>query len=468
MNVWGQMLETILELIDEAIHVVDQNGVTVYYNQVAASHDGLTRKEVLGKHLLDVFPSLSEDSSTLLKVMKTKKAIYQKSQTYKNNKGFTIDTINTTIPLFIDQQLYGAIEIAKDMKQIKQLSEKILELQQMDDNRRDNRKQTKEPKLSEWNDIMTDDPTMIAQMHIGKKAAETNHPIIVYGETGTGKELFVQALHRQSKRKNERFIVQNCASLPSSLLESLLFGTTKGSFTGAVDRKGLFELAHKGTLFLDEIQSMPLDFQAKILRTIEDGFIRRVGGTESYRIDVRIIVAMNQHPLECVELGLLRQDLYYRLSLFLIELPTLKERNEDIPILVDYFLKKANRPTAKLDANTVHLLQAYDWPGNIRELRHVIEYALTMSEEDTISLHHLPHHLQKKISSISVEKKSSQTLKDKLVKEEMSYIKDALKATGGNIKQAANHLGIPRQTLQYKLKKYQSNDERKKGGKPND
>ncbi|KMK76678.1 ATPase AAA [Alkalihalobacillus pseudalcaliphilus] len=452
-------LEIIIESIDEAIHIVDQDGVTMYYNSIAAKLDGLSQEEVIGKHLLTNFPSLTSESSTLLQVLSTKKAIFKRPQNYYNHYGQLIETINTTIPLLYKGELLGAIEIAKDIKHIKQLSEKLLELENLHRTMTSPRQKQNSNKntLYQWHDIITEDPVMIEQIEIAQKAARTTYPIMVYGETGTGKELMVQAIHSESNRQAGPFVVQNCASLPGSLLESLLFGTKKGSFTGAVDRKGLFELADKGSLFLDEIQSMPLDFQAKILRTIEDGYIRRVGGTESYQIDVRVIVAMNKHPLECLEQGVLREDLYYRLSFFLLELPPLKKRQADIARLIRHFCTLNAKTEVQLEDSVQQFFEKYTWPGNIRELKHVIEYAITLCSDRIIMPQHLPLHLQKKYEQLL----SSNTrfakrigLKEQLEEDERHYIKEALERTKGNVKKAAELLDIPRQTLQYKIKKF--------------
>ena len=450
------MLEAILNSIDEAIHAVNFEGITIFYNKVASKHDGVNIDEVLGKHVLDVFPSLNRETSTLLKVIKNGQPIYQQSQTYKNIRGQLIDTVNTTLPIKVGEKIIGAVEIAKDLSTVKQLSQKLLDLQAKVD-----KKKTKPSSVHgakyHWNDIITACDKMEIVKEHANRAANTSSPVMIYGETGTGKELLVQSIHNASSRMKEPFIAQNCAALPASLLESILFGTNKGSFTGAIDRPGLFELAHGGTLFLDEINSMPLDIQAKLLRVLEDGIIRRVGGTKSYEIDVRVIVAMNEHPVECIEKNLLRSDLYYRLNVFFMKIPPLKERKEDIPLLVDHFTKKYNYKLNKLvnniDDEVLYHHEKHPWPGNIRELEHAIEYAMNMVDGDLITMEHLPIYLKETIENTD-EKVSLQPLRLTLEQTEISLIKQALKETKGNILRAAKILEIPRQTLQYKMKKY--------------
>lgn len=454
-----QMLEAILGSIDEAIHAVNSEGITIFYNKVAAKHDGVEIDEVLGKHVLEVFPSLNNETSTLLKVIETGKPIYQQSQTYKNTKGVLIDTINTTLPIKVGDRIVGAIEIAKDLSRVKQLSQKLHELQE-----RVVTQKMKPVTISgakyHWDDFITASETMKNVKVHAKRAAGSTSPVIVYGETGTGKELLVQSIHNASPRSNGPFIAQNCASLPESLLESILFGTKKGSFTGSVDRAGLFELAHGGTLFLDEIHAMPLDFQMKLLRVLEDGVIRRVGGTESYVVDVRIIVAMNEHPLDCLEKNTLRSDLYYRLNVFFIGIVPLRERKEDISLLANHFMKKynyqLNKLVIKIDDKVISLLEGLEWPGNVRELENTMEYAMNIVDGDTIRLEHLPPILKEPVGATSAieEKTLLKPLRVAVEQTERKMILQALSITKGNILKASNILKIPRQTLQYKMKKH--------------
>ncbi len=449
------MLEAILSSIDEAIHAVNDKGITIFYNQVAAKHDGVEIDEVLGKHVLDVFPSLNKQTSTLLKVIDTGKPIFQQSQSYKNSKGQLIDTVNTTLPIKVGNKIVGAVEIAKDFTRVKQLSQKLLELQE-----KVNGQQTKPVESTgakyKWDNIISASDGMKQVITLAKKAANSSSPVMVFGETGTGKELLVQSIHHASSRKNGPFIAQNCSSLPESLLESILFGTKKGSFTGSVDRAGLFELAHGGTLFLDEIHTMPLDFQTKLLRVLEDGIIRRVGGTNSYAVDVRIIVAMNEHPSILLDKKLLRTDLYYRLNVFFLELPPLRERKEDIDLLTHYFIQKYNYHFNKLvigaEEQVLKTVKQYNWPGNVRELEHTIEFAMNMvDEEDILTDRHLPSFIK---SEKQKEKITIRPLRQIIEQTEKDMIEQALELSKGSVVKASLLLEIPRQTLQYKMKKY--------------
>lgn len=455
----NELMKAILGTIDEGIHVVDANGMTIFYNYVAAKHDGLEINEVLGKHILESFPSLTTETSTLLKVIQSGEPIYNQHQSYHNLRGQLIDTVNTTLPIKVQEELIGAVEIAKDISKVRQLSEKLIDLQMKVAGRTPSKKVIPTPNYH-MTDIITVNKELISLKDKALKVSQTSSPILIYGETGTGKELLVNSIHNASPRKNSAFIAQNCAAIPASLLESVLFGTAKGSYTGAVERAGLFELADGGTLFLDELNSMPLEIQAKLLRVLQDGIIRRVGGTKETTVNVRIIAALNERPETCIKEQTLRKDLYYRLNVVFFRLPALKERKEDIPVLIDHFIQKYNFKFDKLVTH-IHpfvkkLFLAYDWPGNVRELEHAIESAMNIVEGDMILTEHLPLHLLEGRAPESKQvSQEMSSLRLALQETEINIIQEAMTQTDGNIQKAAKLLDIPRQTLQYKIKKYE-------------
>ncbi len=387
-----------------------------------------------------------------MKVLDTKKPIVHQVQHYQNLNGEDVCTVNTTLPIFIDGNIAGAVEIAKDYSTIQKLTDTIVDLQSKI--KRSSRKKVIK-KHAAFETIVTNDTRFKQTKELAQKVAPTDANVLIYGETGTGKELFVQAIHEASKRKNKPFIAQNCAALPESLLESLLFGTTKGSYTGAIERAGLFELVDGGTLFLDELNSMPLDLQAKMLRVLEDGVIRRIGDNKTRKVDVRVITAMNQPPEICLRENKIRTDLYYRLNVFSLYIPPLRERTEDVLLLASYFLKEYNKSYKKgvlqIDEEAKDRLQAYQWPGNVRELKHTIEHAVIIAEGNTLTANCLPRTFRKEKFS---KKKGIMPLREALHQTEKELIDQALIETEGNILQAAKMLGIPRQTLQYKLSKY--------------
>lgn len=453
-----EVLAAILKGIDEGIHVVDLDGNTIFYNEIAARHDGLEVSEVIGRPVLKVFPSLDKETSTLLKVMKTKKPIYNQTQSYVNLHGAQIETINTTLPITVDGKVAGAVEIAKDYSRLKLLSESLLDL----------RKKIKQPvkkKTPVQNVQYTLDSLLTINQEMQKikkeaaKLAKSDSSILVFGESGCGKELFVQGLHHASSRAAGPFIAQNCAAIPESLLESILFGTAKGSYTGAVDRPGLFELADGGTLFLDEIHAMPIELQAKLLRVLEDGIVRRVGSPKSSHVDVRVIAAMNIHPVEALERNQIRTDLFYRLNVLTFGLLPLRDRKEDIEFLTHHFIREFNQVLHKnlsgIGEDVLALFRQYHWPGNVRELKHAIEYMMNVCEDHFLKAEDLPvimkQQLQKDEQAVSLK---VQPLKASMEEQEKALIKKALLETNGNIKRAAKLLEVPRQTLQYKLAKY--------------
>ena len=286
--------------------------------------------------------------------------------------------------------------------------------------------------------------------------------VLIAGETGTGKELVARAIHQQSTRKNALFVAVNCAAIPSEMLESELFGHERGAFTGAVkDRIGKFELADGGTLFLDEVTEMPIALQAKLLRALQEGSIERLGSNRQLNVDIRIVAATNRDPMQAIKEGKLREDLYYRLNVFRIDLPPLRDRLSDIKILAMHFLKKRN---VNLDDNAALLLENYTWPGNIRELENVLERAAIVCGGHTIKAQNLPTDMLASNSSAVqlmpnsnnlAKQTSSLSLPQAVQAVEMELIAEALKLSNNNKSRAAKLLDISERSLWYKLSRYQ-------------
>ena len=448
-----------MDLINDGVHIVDANGKIVYYNNAAKELDEIEVDKAVGRHILEVYPSLSIETSTLLKVLKTGVPIFNMEQNFLNYKGDKISTINSTLPIFYNNKVVGSLEISRNITTVKELSEKIVTLQSVIYEAEDMKeKPSKKLKLFSFIDIIGQTKEMINLKSIALKAAQSSSFVMVTGETGTGKELFVQAIHSSSSRKNGPFIAQNCAALPSNLLESILFGSVKGSFTGAENRPGLFELADGGTLFLDEINSMPLDLQSKLLRVLEDGNIRRVGSNKTINVDVRIVSAINVDINTVVEKEQLREDLFFRLNVITLEIPPLRERKEDIPLLVDSFInkynKKLNKNFSSVSSDVMEIFYKYRWPGNVRELENAIESAMSLYEGDIIKEDHLPYQFKNLSFKLYESKNKVEPLINVIDSMEKEMIEEALKNSENNISKAARALKIPRQTLQYKIKKY--------------
>lgn len=455
------ILQNILQYADIGIHVIDKNGKNILYNDVMAKLEGLEKHTVINKQLLDIFPTLNEDTSTLLNVLKTGRPIINKAQTYLNYKGQKITTVNTTIPLIDNGEKLGALEIAKNVTQIKELSEKLIDLKnELSKGQESINNYIK--KHYTFKDIIGTNNKIRKAIEIARRASNSSSNVLIYGETGTGKELFAQSIHFEGIRKNKPFIAQNCAAIPESLLEGILFGTEKGGFTGAKDRPGLFEQANGGTLLLDEINSMGLSLQAKLLRVLQEEYIRRVGGIKDIPVDVRIIATTNEDPYEAVERGRLRKDLFYRLNVIYIHLPLLKERKDDFFLLVDYFIKKYNEKLKKdvwmLSDDVMKKFKEYDWPGNVRELENVIEAAMNyiLPEEHVLTMQHFPSHICHFSNKVKIYKEINmeKSLPEVLSTVEKKLIVKALKEENNNITRTAKKLGIKRQALQYKLRKY--------------
>lgn len=441
------LLALVLSQSDEGIHMVDSSGITRYYNQAAAAMDGLAPSEVLGRHVLEVFPSLDKGTSTLLQVARTGRPIVDQQQVYTNVKGAEIVTVNTTLPVYGQEGLLGAVEVARDISGIRRLTEQIIDLRR--------RLGGEDPPAKaegaryHMRDIIGESEPLKKVLAQAALAAHSDSPIMVVGETGTGKELLVQSIHNESLRRTRPFVAQNCAALPESLLDAILFGSVRGSFTGAQDRPGLFELANGGTLFLDELNAMPHQLQAKLLRVLEAGELRRLGDVKTRKLDVRIIAAMSADPRRS-----LRPDLFYRLNVVSLTLPPLRQRKEDLPLLARHFLARFNQRLGTrvrgITPQAMDLLATWTWPGNIRELANCLESCLNFRSQGSIGPEDLPDYLQ------AAPKKGG--LRVQLEDLERTLILEGMKNADGNISQAALWLGLPRQTLQRKLKKYRWHD----------
>ena len=319
----------------------------------------------------------------------------------------------------------------------------------------------REEKVADTGMVGTSPAMQQLQQSISQVAPE-KATVLIAGETGTGKELVARAIHVGSPRRNALFVAVNCAAIPHEMLESELFGHEKGAFTGAIkERIGKFELADGGTLFLDEITEMPIQLQAKLLRALQENVIERVGGNQAMDVDIRIIAATNRNPREAIKEGKLREDLYYRLNVFRIDLPALKERKSDIEALAMHFLSRRH---VEISNAAVNLLEQYDWPGNVRELENVLERAAIISGNKTILPQHLPaeivnHHALPELATTELAVNDSNvkalSLPNATEALERRLIAQALEATHGNKSKAAKLLEISERSLWYKLSQYQ-------------
>ncbi|GEO26907.1 arginine utilization regulatory protein RocR [Alicyclobacillus acidoterrestris] len=453
-----QMYEFLVDQLDEGIHVVDASGKTVIYNQKMADIESMSAVDVLNKDVLDVFTFPEEGYSTLLHALQTGRATFNVKQTYYNLQGESVTTINNTMPIVLNGEICGAVEIARDITQIERIQENIL--------RRGKTRYT-------FDSLIGESPNIVEVMEHAKRAARTNSSILIVGETGTGKELFAQSIHHASPRSAGPFVSQNCAALPEHLIEGILFGTVHGAFPGAIDRPGLLEQADGGTLLLDELNSLSLPLQAKLLRALQEKTIRRLGDTRDRTVDVRIIATVHEDPLDDVVKGTLRKDLYYRLSVVTLFLPPLRERQQDIPNLTALFVQRYNElfgmQVQGVSDEVMKYFLTYPWPGNVRELENTIEGAMNMVVDNgEIDVVHLPMHIRRRVNALDETPhgdNSSQlldyasfaqerNLQSQLSQYERAYVLKVLSQNGGNVSATARALGVSRQSLQYRLRKW--------------
>lgn len=445
----NKLYEEIIERIDVGIHAVDEAGRTVIYNKKMREMESMEKEDVLYKDMREVFQFQENQSSTLLHSLQEGEEIINVKQTYFNNRGAEITTVNQTFPVSNRDQIYAAVEIATDVTKMERLMRTKI--------------RHAESQMT-FEQIIGKSQSLKEIIEVARRATRTNSNVLIIGETGTGKELFAQSIHTESERGSAPFISQNCAALPDSLIEGILFGTAKGAFTGAIDSPGLFEQAQGGTLLLDELNSLNVTLQAKLLRVLQEKKVRRVGGSKEIPVDVRVIATMNEDPIDVIATNRLRKDLYYRLAVITLFIPPLRERMEDMEVLVTQFILKYNH-LFKLNVQTLSnevllLFNAHNWPGNVRELEHAIEAAMNLiHHEKMIESHHLPYQYRKSSTSpvkLAIKQPiqaMTAELKDQLIAFEKQVIELTLAENNGHITNTAAILGLSRQSLQYRMKR---------------
>ena len=434
----------------DSVIVTDNKGIIKYYTNMRADVYWPDAKNIIGTHILELHPELTGETSSIMRVLKTGEPVFNQIENFYSSSGQSVTNIYCTLPLLSDGKIVGAIDFARA---IGENERKNIVLPGSGD----------KEKYYTVKDIISNAPDVIKIKDSISQVAQTDSSVLIYGETGTGKEMIAQAIHSASKRTNKKFVVQNCAAIPATLLEGILFGTVKGAFTGAEDHPGLFETANGGTLFLDEINSMDMPMQAKLLRAIEDKKIMRVGGTAPISIDVKIISALNQDPMECVNNRTLREDLFYRLNVVQFYLPPLRERRGDIELLTNHFIFKYNLKMNKqihgIDNEVRAMFSDYYWPGNIRELQNVIEGAFNTAGFKLIRMENMPEYLlrsygkQKQALMDERLPEDGISLKTVLENYEKGLLIKAIRQTD-SVAEAARRLQISKQDLNYKMKKY--------------
>ncbi|WP_201754694.1 sigma 54-interacting transcriptional regulator [Pseudoflavonifractor sp. 60] len=456
------LLARALDQISDGVQIYDKNACAVYFNKASRGISHIpSGVSVEGRHLLDMY-NLDESISTTMTALQTQAPVIDRVDSFRTSEFSTVPiaSANTSYPIFREGELLGAVVF----EQTAEIVEK--NLKKMEATRRAlSSFQNKPPKVSfsgyTFDNVIGSSPKLREAVELARRVAPQDSPILLVGETGTGKEIFAQSIHRASRRRGGKFLAINCAAVPETLIESLLFGTKKGSFTGSEDKAGYFEEASGGTLFLDELNSMSLAMQSKILRVLQEKTFRRVGGHQELKLDVRIISSCNEDPFKNISENTFRRDLFYRLSTVMIELPPLREHLEDLEELIRYHLEATAyqfvRSVTQIEPEVYALLRAYHWPGNVRELFHVLDYAQNVTDSEVMEARHLPPYLLKRRAStpntqtIDFSRKDLQSLMDDYERE---IIAQALEHCGYNISQTAKTLGILRQSLQYRIRKY--------------
>jgi arginine utilization regulatory protein len=409
-----------------------------------------------------------------MQCLSRKSPIIDHTLLYRTRKGKVANTIHNVYPLFQNRRLNGAVCFVKDYNVLEDTISSV-SIPKDKNNYSNGTRFT-------FANIVSENMDYLKALNMARRTAKTPSPVMLYGETGTGKELFAQAIHNHAFKGDRRYIPVNCSAIPENLLEGILFGTTQGAFTGAQSKPGLFEKANGGTLFLDEVDSMGTALQAKILRVIQEKKVRRLGSLEEIEIDIKIISSINSPPEESIKRRLLREDLFYRLGVVFITIPPLREHMDDIEGLVSHFIHKhshaINKQVAGISDQVMKKFTNYHWPGNIRELEHVIESAINMIEDDqTIDMQHLKScfinlehpeggrdagELRKNAPEVrfndpqeimGMQHNNLSLLEEKKLREKR-FIEQALKTNEGNVSMTARTMGISRQLLYYKLKKY--------------
>ena len=443
----------VLASLHEGVVISDISGKIVFCNDTQGKIDDFSREDAIGRKITDLY-QLTDRTSPIMRCLTSGEPIINETIVYRTRLGRVSNIISNAFPLYKGKKLIGAINFSKDYQHLEQIM--------VPDTKTSSKIRKGNGTRFAFKDIIASDPEMLNAIRISKMASDSPSAIMISGETGTGKELFAQAIHNHSHRKKHPFIPINCAAIPENLLEGILFGTSKGSFTGAIDKRGLFEQANGGTIFLDELDSMPQTLQAKLLRVVQEKKVRKLGSLIEIDLDVKILSSVSKPPLKIIQTGTLRMDLFYRMGVVSILLPPLREREGGFSRLVQHFLSKYNHTLGErvegISPRVSELFDQYQWPGNVRELEHIIEAAMNMvGGRKTIRLAHLPQHIFTFANKNNTPSGIHSSLFETQAVNEKEMICNSLELSKGNAAMAARSLGVSPQSFHYKMKKYQIN-----------
>lgn len=428
----------------DELTIFDTDCICRYCEIINPDAYSFTADEVIGKHLFEIFPSSNAENSEVYSVVKTGRPVIGYEENGITYKGDHVKGYCSVFPLYQKKKLIGAALALKFIDS--DYSKEYISVQDFASRR------SKGAENYTIDDIITADPEMEKLKGKILKVRNMDSSVLIEGSTGTGKELIAQSLHYSSTRAAMPFISLNCSAIPANLIESTLFGTEKGSYTGAVARKGLFELADQGTLFLDELNSLDIALQSKLLKAIEEKAILHLGGHQPIRADVRIIAAINEDPFDAIKAGRLRSDLFYRLNVISFKIPLLKDRQGDVDLLTEFYINRFNEKFEKsicgLSKEALRLFRRHHWPGNVRELRNMLEGAFALAETPWITPDDLPSYLQ--TDAAPDDKSRPVTYQEKLAAFERQLLLETLAASRTKT-EAAQKLGMTKQALNYKL-----------------
>ena len=459
----NRLLHEIIDAISEGVYAADKEGTILIYNRAFERIEATERQNMLGQKDTEVYSLPPMSDLQRRAVLQSKAPLLEQYMTYQLYTGKKVDIVYNSYPFLENGEITAIYSINRDLPSINELLINV-----MDSFDRSKSKNRLNGTSFTLDDILGVSQSIRQSVKQAEKIALTPSTVMIYGETGTGKELFAQGIHNASNYSARPFVAVNCAAIPETLMESLLLGTVKGAFTGAMDSPGLFEQAENGTLFLDEINSLSLSLQAKLLRLLQDKRVRRLGDKKERRINCRIISATNQSLYEMAGKGLFREDLLYRLTPVILHIVPLRERPEDIPVLalefVSRFNKQLNLHITALTPELLELFSQYNWPGNIRELEHVIESAMSIVENTAteLTVEDVPSFLLKRIFANSANnsgntpvaaKSETIPLVEYLRQCETDLIQGILKINNGNVSDSARQLDVSRQDLHYRLRK---------------
>jgi len=445
-----QLYEGVLNNILSGVLITDPDGYVIFFSDTYGKFLGMDPKAQIGKHTTDVI----ENSRMHIVARTGVPEINHPHQIMGRNQ------IVQRIPIYINGKLaavFGQV-MFEDIKDVQILADKLNILEskvQLYEKELENLRASK----YSCRNIVGSSQVMTELRRLAQRAAKVNSPVLLVGDSGTGKELFAHAIHRASDRHRKPFIRLNCSAIPKDLLEAELFGYEPGAFTGAgtKGKPGKFELAHQGTIFLDEVSELPLEIQPKLLRVVEEKIVERLGATRPVKCDFRLIAATNENLEDCIRRGKFRKDLYYRLNVIPLHIPPLRERREDIPLIASHLLQSLCRDfglAAKgISPEVMKIFQNHDWPGNVRELSNILERTLTLLDErdEMIHVEHLP--LFSRSLSTRSERSQPRILKDLRATSERDAVLHAIRAANNNKNEAARILGIHRTALYKKMKK---------------